>query len=277
MTHYSYCEFHLGDNAVHLHFLRHLAIRYPERTFIHAMHVGCIEQLSLIVGGLPNVSLMTMEDARPSMDAIPWRNVWKNAGAGTPSGGFWESHRFRHLFAEFYLDWFYVLAAEMGLESPFSKPTDLLFDYPALEGVQGDPYAVTNPETILLINSQPCSGQFKPYDGPDYFRPMIRDIQDAGRPVITTERIPGFKTRCTRDWSCSITAIGRISHHCAAVVGIATGPIWPCLNRRNIDKPTIVMLDHVLGDESLESLKPNLWQVKSREAALELMKAKGLL
>ena len=37
MDFHTYNRFHLGDNLLHLHFLRHLALKYPEHTFIHAV------------------------------------------------------------------------------------------------------------------------------------------------------------------------------------------------------------------------------------------------
>ena len=37
MNFHFYNRWNLGDSLVHLHFLRHLAIRYPEHGFIHAV------------------------------------------------------------------------------------------------------------------------------------------------------------------------------------------------------------------------------------------------
>ena len=129
MTYKSFNEYHLGDNLIHLHFLRKLALAHPEHIFEHAVHAAHREQLLPIVEDLSNVRLTGI--GHPSiMDDLKkdraWRNVWKNANDR------WGRHPRRNQFAEYYLGWFSDLAHEMGLPTPFHKPADLLFDYPAI-------------------------------------------------------------------------------------------------------------------------------------------------
>jgi hypothetical protein len=267
MTHYSYCEFHLGDNQIHLHFLRNLALQNPTKSFVHVVHGCYVEQLAPMIEGCVNVVLETFEWKEKRNGSHPWRNVWKNAGE------FWSRHPGKTDYARFYLDWFKKLAKEMGLTSPFAVGKDLLFDYPAITPSQGHVDWID----FLLCNSQPCSGQLKTYDGPDYFRPIIDRIEAAHKSVITTSQIPGWNGSCTADKKMSISDIGRISTTCKAIVGIANGPMWPCLNRWNLSTPTFVILDHVLGEEIITGLKPNMVQVKTLPELIAAIESKGLL
>jgi hypothetical protein len=78
---------------------------------------------------------------------------------------------------------------------------------------------------------------------------------------------------CTRTDNLSISG-GRLIALWSGVA-VATGPLWPCLNVWNKNKPFIVLLNHVLGHEDLTGLKPNLRQVRSREEAMSLLSEKS--
>ena len=81
MTHHSYNEFHLGDNLIHLHFLRKLALKYPDEFFVHAVQPCHLLQLGEAIEDVPNIRLDPLENK-----AAGSVNVWKNAGA-TVTGG----------------------------------------------------------------------------------------------------------------------------------------------------------------------------------------------
>jgi hypothetical protein len=162
-VHHTYNEWHLGDNAVHMHFLRKLAIAHPDRRFIHATRPALIPQLKEVVEDLANVEIIKFADR--SKASI---NSWKNVGYLTPEGGFFDRSPLKNEWAQFHLTLFAHLAAQMGLKSPFSRVEDLLFDYPAINKKT----PLSKPWSFLLINSCPGSGQFTAYDGPAYFDPL---------------------------------------------------------------------------------------------------------
>ena len=144
----TFCAFRLGDNLAHLHFLRAMAKRYPETLFTHACHLCYIDQLTEVIYDITNIRLIPLDYKSPgSIDA------WKNAG------GFWDTHPLKNNYGMFFVAFFNYLAELMGLESPFTKPSDLLFDYPAIN----KPRALSAPFDVLIINSKPLSNQWQRY------------------------------------------------------------------------------------------------------------------
>lgn len=222
-THYSYNEFHIGDQILHLHFLRKLALRYPQHRFEHFMHVCYLDQLRDVVKDIPTIRIGAIESGGIRfLNAHPEaRNVWKNAD------GYWESHPLKNDFSRFYLRWFDKLAKEMGLESPLKTERDLLFDYPALL----EPAWPGETFDYLVINSRPCSGQFLAYDRVEYFDPLLNNLVEAGKRVVATQQSDVAGVRYTPDsrfcQPLTITQIGNLALRCKNIVGVATGPMWP--------------------------------------------------
>jgi hypothetical protein len=263
-VHHTYNEWHLGDNAVHMHFLRKLAIAHPDRRFVHATRPALIPQLKEVVEDLPNVEIVNFADR--SKDSI---NAWKNAGALTPTGGFFDRSPLKHEWAQFHLSLFSHIAGQMGLKSPFSKVEDLLFDYPALKKRN----ALSQPWSFLVINSCPGSGQFAAYDGPAYFDPLISALTAAGHSVCCT--LPS-KTGapCTADAGLTITGVGQLSLDATHIIMVSTGPSWPTFNVWNRQS---VKLRIICLDKETLGLSQNTIQVKSREETIALLKSRKLL
>jgi hypothetical protein len=269
MTFHSYNEFHLGDNLVHLHWLRAMAQKYPQHEFRHWVHECYRLQLAPLGHARQNLALCVLEHGRPPAEA---RNVWKNAN------DYWASHEHRNNFVSFYLEWFAVLATEMGLQSAFTCGAHLLFDYPYLLRPWYDAAKCASepaPFDFLVINSQPCSGQFRAFNDHYYLDPLIEQLARRWRVVVTAPtHVPEVK--CTRDWDLSLSQIGNLSLRIPYHVMIATGPMWPTLNIWSTlsAKLRLVLID---CPEDLTGLAPNLEQERTREhAAANLMK-KGLL
>lgn len=274
MKYSSYNEFHLGDNLVVLHFLRKLAGAHPEHTFEHAVPGGDLEALREFVD-LPAIQLAAL----PRPGAAVGRNLWKNAGE------FWASHPNREDHAAFTLAWYAKLAGDWGLPAPCQTPPDLLFDFPCLSWPNLKRHAHFD---FLIINSQPCSGQLRAYTTQDYLTPLIVELAREGHRVAYTQ--PLFLDReatpaeaevvaaardrllCTRAAHLTLAGIGRLSLRCALVMGVATGPLWPCLNIWNRTKPVCALLDHVLGPEDLTTLKPHCYQVETVAAMQEWLR-----
>lgn len=246
-THYSYCDFHLGDNIVHLHFLRKLALRYPQHRFVHFLN-GCYEaQLRCVVKDIPTIEICWLVEGRPGYPShAKWightppprndcRNVWKNAD------GYWENHPLKNDFSRFYIRWFDKLAKEMGLESPLKTERDLLFDYPALlepawEGIK--------PFDYLVLNSRPCSGQFLAYDRVEYFDPLLEQLVDSGKRVAATQVSEVAGVHYTPEHgNLTLTQIGNLSLRCKNIISVATGPMWPTLNVWAKPEKRLICLD----------------------------------
>lgn len=256
-VHHCHCALRLGDSLANLHFLRKLAVKYPDHSFIYAAHVRYLHQLLEMSFDVPNIKLVPIEYVSPkSLD------VWKNAG------GFWEKHPLRFQYAAFMLSFFDMTAQEMGLKSPLEWPRDLLFDYPQL---QKTPPRV-EPFDILVVNSTPMSNQAPNYDpaGMDF---LISELHKRYKIIVTQpSRIEGV--RCSAAFGWSITDIGNASLFCKNIVMVSTGPSWPTLNAWNLD--TIENRIVILQDERL-GLGPNETHVPHVSGARQALIEKGIL
>lgn len=264
MTHRSYCEFHLGDNLAHLHFLRHLAQAYPSERFVHAVQPCHIDNLwDAVVDLRPQVELVGLE----ASDLVGHgTNAWKNAG------GYWQNHPLKDRYGEFYLAWFQEYARNLGMESPLGEVSDLLFDYPAILRTPASMPA--HGVDVLVVNSRPCSGQLLSYDHVDCLDGVIEALVRAGHRVVVTQpsRVPGVW--CTMDHMLSITDIGHLSLHAAHLVMVSTGPSWPTFNVWNaaLTKTRILMLER----ETVE-LAPRTVHVRRVDELGAQLRARGLL
>lgn len=219
----TYEDHNLGDQLVFLHLLRALAKANPSHSFWHFTHAHHCEQLAAVVQDIANIELFSFNSEQWQGSQRAALNVWKNFE------GYWERSKHRWDWSAFTLDHHRHVARWMGLRSPFSIREDLLFDYPALNpnGVGGTYFY-----DFLVINSEPCSGQFGPMKqhGSGYMDDFIKRL--ARKHVIITTN-PVFGTECTRDNRSTVTDIGRLSLLCRHHIMVATGPMWGCLNTTN--------------------------------------------
>ncbi len=258
-THNAY---HIGDNLVHLHFLRKVALANPDRQFVHAAQWQCLKQLADIVSDVPNLTLTDFNYLTPS-DSI---DAWRGANQ------FWYSHPDRLDFVKFHVEaWFPLLADRMNVENPIKCAEDMLFDYPAL--VAGTNLLDHPPFDILLINSAPCSGQFASFSEWQ-LGILAGDLAEKGSSVISTAPTPCTKVQCTQDTRLSITDIGHLSLHCHTIVMVSTGPSWTCFNIWNQNS---VKLRIILLDSERIHLSPNTMHCARIEEAAEVLKKAGLL
>lgn len=227
---------HLGDNLVHLHFLRAMAKAYPELHFTHGAPDSFLWQLYPLWEDLPNLQVTSI-GATPPGAINAWRGV----------EGHWYHHPLRNDFARYHLRWFELLAQRMGgLQSPFTKPEDLLFDYPSLQR-ENQPISDHGISRVLIINSEPNSGQWSGFSRAG-FGDLIEMLMAAGKAVKTTS--PNMcGAPCTGENNMDVTAIGKLSQTCDVIIGCVTGPMWPCLNVWNAAKPLRI---HLLDTERVE-------------------------
>lgn len=278
----TYEDHNLGDQLIFLHLLRALAKANPSRVFWHFTQAVHCEQLSAVIEDMPNIELFSFDSEHWHKNQRIALNVWKNVGATDTRKmllrtqpyrkGFWEKSKNRFNWSAFTLEHHAHIASRMRLRSPFTIRENLLFDYPALNphGIGGTYFY-----DVLFVNSEPCSGQFKPMQNhaTGYLDEIIRQVAKNFR-VLTTN--PVFGVECTRATKQSITDIGRMSLMCRHHIMVATGPMWTTLNTTNhhhsTDRLRVVLLDN---GEQLEM--PNIQQCASREELLPLLKLAKLL
>ena len=263
---------HLGDNLVHLHFLRKLAQRYPDIHFKHAAQQQYLQQLMPLVEDMPNMGLCCIEHT--GQGAI---NAWRGAG------NHWYTHPQRNDFVAYHLDWFRYLARLMGLESPIHCARDLLFDYPALKA-----HGKCEPAfDFLIVNSAPNSGQWSGYSA-EGFQNLAGWLHYQGKRVVTTAPTGLDEVWCTSTGfpfapmfpnaerrPLDVTQIGFISQICRCIIGCVTGPMWPCLNVWNAD--TVQLRVHLLDHERVDYVPERTVHCNSLSLVPELLKERGLL
>lgn len=276
--HQTYCEFHLGDNLNHLHFLRALTRQNPHHIFMHAAHECHLSQLDEVVEDLRDIKLISLDGREISDLGL---NAWKNAG------GFFQDHPRRNDYYEFHLEWYRHLAGLMGLASPFEKIEDMLFDYPALMKDPFFPAAENirdreNAEMewdFLVVNSRPCSGQLMAYDSVDYFDPLLEELVAKGYRLLVTQPTkvgPENKVNCTQTtFGWSVSEIGAASRRCKHHVMVSTGPSWPPLNKWNYPAPEGHLRMLFLAGERLNL--PGLIHVPDLASCRAVLAERGLL
>ena len=224
----TYCQWHLGDNLLHLHFLRKLSDAYPDIIFHHALNQQYIVQCGELVEDKHNIKLIGLSEAKFNRPI----DAWKGAE------NFFFEHPRKFEFGALYLDFFTRIASKMGLRSPIVEKTGLLFDYPALlRNVLPKSY------DFLVVNSAPLSEQFKTYSE-ETFRKIVKAVEARGFSVITTKKVEGFD--CTMDTGLSVTGIGNVSLGAHFLVAVCTGAMWPSINAFNNyrHEQKIILNDH---------------------------------
>ena len=210
---HTYNEYHLGDNLIHLHYLRKACEQNVDLAFTHHCNVAHHDQLTPLLEDMP----IELADLMIPPHSI---NAWigdKNFYYNSPNRGDW---------VKLHLDWFDNLSNTIEIPSPMACKEDFLFDYPALKNRGWSAF------DYLIINSPPMSNQLPSYT-PEFFHARVKDLCNKGFKVITTH--PTGMTNCTLDWGLSVTGIGQLSQVCHRIEGIDTGPLWTTHNVWNQD------------------------------------------
>lgn len=260
-THNAY---HLGDNLVHLNFLRRVALANPDRQFVHYAQWQHLIQLRDMIQDVPNITLAEFGHNLPADSINAWRGARK----------FWYEHPDRLDFVKFHVEaWFPLLADRMGVDNPVKAPDDMLFDYPGF--LIWKPGIKVKESDILVINSAPGSGQWQGYDE-FLLGNLVMDLDKKGHRVVTTAPIPQPDTRipCTANYQMTVTEIGCLSLHCHTILMISTGPSWPTFNIWN--RETIKRRIILLTSERIH-LSPNTVHCSTVTEAAEELKKAGLL
>lgn len=211
---HTYNEYHLGDQLVHLNFLRRAAQENPDLEFTHHCHERHHAQLTPL-----------LEDVPISLDGLSIPPGAINAWIG--HANFFYEHPHRADWVLFHLAWFDRLASVLGIANPIACREDLLFEYPALNAPTRYDF------DYLIINSPPASGQLPDYN-PQYFQNLVRNLANEGAKVVTTH--PTGLVPCTLEHHFTVTDIGVLSKSVKHIEGVATGPMWTTFNIFNKDK-----------------------------------------
>lgn len=211
---HTYNEYHLGDNLVHLNFLRRACKENPELEVTHHCNPAHVGQLLPLTDGLP----IHLADLYVPPGAI---NAWIG------HANFYYEHPQRNDWVLFHLAWFDRLSSVMEILNPMACRDDFLFEYPALNA------PTTYDFDYLIINSQPQSNQLYDYN-PDFFQNRVRNLVNEGVKVVTTA--PTGMCPCTLDHHFTVTDIGVLSKYVKHIEGVATGPMWTTFNIFNLNK-----------------------------------------
>lgn len=112
----------------------------------------------------------------------------------------------------------------------FTDRRHMLADYPAL--LLESKY---NPPGILVINCDPQSGQALEYV-PDEMTALVQRLKGL-HDVVTVD---GMRF--------SFSEIGQIAKEAKLIIGVATGPVWPCLSVHSSEVPKMLILDPIFLD-----------------------------
>ena len=242
----------LGDNLIHLNFLRRLCLANPELEITHYYNPGYCKVEELDPLRTERIFIRPISEA-PAESIDSWRNA----------GGHWERHPKKLDFAQFHLDWFAELSSRMGVKNPITTLSNLLFDYPVL-----DSFISMAPDfDAVVINSPGLSGQFQNFN-PDHFRTLVSRLVAKGHRVVTTAPTglcPAFDGK-------NVTWIGATAAKAKLIVGTSTGPSWPCFNVHNRLATHIMCLD----TESVV-LTPRGRVARSPHHAISILEELGIL
>lgn len=248
-------EWHLGDNLIHLNWLRRVALENPARNFEHFLRGEDLGQCLQFVSDAPNIRLLHIsEKPEGAIDA------WKAAG------GFFDGHPLKKQWVPFHLEWFAHLAKQIGVNNPITRPEHLLMDSPAVQ----KPCAIEDDFDVLVLNSKPMSRQFSPWT-PWYLDPVILALGFKGHRIITTNP-SSYQSKCTKDVGITAAGVGNLSLRCKLIIAVATGihfPTWNIWNTESVEL-RIVLIDN---GETHVGMPGKFVEATTREDVMEILKA----
>lgn len=215
MTYEFFSDWHIGDCLLQCLYFQRVAPMCPQHSFI--FYCNHHDQLQETVEHLSNVALKPASERPPH--AI---NAWIGEDRC------YHNSPIRNDYLRFYIFWFEHISKKAGLYSPFKKPDDFIFDYPAL--LKPTPLSSQDFD-FLVVNSAPKSCQY-PYDEKE-MDALIGMLVAKGYRVVVTQasKVPGVE--CTAAHGLTITGVGNVSMRCKYHICINTGPSWPTYNRWN--------------------------------------------
>jgi ADP-heptose:LPS heptosyltransferase len=260
---YTWEGYHLGDNIIHINYLRKVALANPHRKFIHACRKEYIPQIAELAEDAKNISIISLDD-KPANAISSWKNT----------GGFMDRHPLKTKWGQLYVSWFVALSHQLQVKNPCARIDDLLNDSPAIL----KPTKMSQPWDVLIINSPVGSGQFKHWT-PDYFDGIINSLVASGKTVISTypskTGIP-----CTQDEKLSVAGIGNVSLKTPVIISVSTGPMFTTLNvfNRSSVRLRIILRDHQNPNEVEDFQSPDPFiPLKTREDVMQVLRDRKII
>lgn len=159
--------------------------------------------------------------------------------------------------------YFNALAEEGGFPPCFPTRESMVCAWPSVVSYFTEAYYPGNAFSgILFVNCDPKSGQCPGYSSSE-MDTLIVKAASVGQSVCAVETA-----------SLSIRQIGALSIHAKLIVGCATGPWWPTVNKWNINTQRICMLDPMRLDYG--SVVPTVYAKNAAEVE-EKMRGMGFL
>jgi len=211
---HTYNEYHLGDNLIHLNYLRKVCEQDSDMDFVHHCHPQYHSQLQPLCEG---VSILLADLSIPPGSINAWIG----------RDNFFHNHPLRRQWAQFHMEWFDHLSDLLEVSSPIACKEDLLFEYPALREQSRYEF------DLLVINAPPQSGQLPDFNA-DFFKKRVMELTNEGLKVITTH--PTGIVPSTLESHYTVTDIGVLSKGVQLIEGVDTGPMWTTHNIFNQDK-----------------------------------------
>jgi len=206
----TYNEYHLGDQLIHLNYLRRLGL--PATHYCKAEYHRQLQPLT------EGTEIVLMDLPAKPEDAV---NAWIGAN------NYFYNHPKKEHWVEFHLDWFKHLSNTLGVPIVMASQDNFLFDYPALMAIQAEQY------DYLIINSPPKSNQLPSFNQ-DAFKRMAQELLDQGQTVISTYPLQICPN--TLEKGLDVTRIGILSKAVKHIIAVDTGPLWTTYNVHNKDK-----------------------------------------
>lgn len=215
-----YNIYHLGDCTWQVHYMRKMC-----DAFQVSFNFYCCKEyhseLQAQIGLYSNRIILKDINEKTSRAVDTWIN----------SNSFLMRHGQRSNYNQVYADFFIELNRKIGLPKYEFTKDFLVFDN---EAILNEP--TENKYDILLINSEPKSGQFQyKKDDFEYLITLLYGTlkNDKYYNIITTSKYKNVP--CTQDTNMNLLEIASLSKHVDYVIGVHTAPLLMCFNKWNID------------------------------------------
>ena len=152
-------------------------------------------------------------------------DLWIGSGSNEFN---WYSHHCPKDLMGFLVEFYGHICDRLGVKRVITNRRQLL-----ATGIE--PHLDTPSFDILMIDADPQSSQCEKY-APDEMVALVAKLRQ--RYTVQTVKGQGL----------TLMDIGRLSHRAKVIAGVATGPMWMCLNEDTIWRPRMLVLDQAYLD-----------------------------
>jgi len=224
--------YHLGDNVFNMLFFKIIKSYIVENNI--TIHYYCqpeyIKQVSEF-NDIPNVIIDNIQNKPPNsielwidkeMRGLSWTKIYnKNCQLGL------KRSFYDRFFASFFNNVLEIMKIKITIKTFYYKDSNLKQRYRELNKQFNNKYRKLD---ILILNSQPMSGQFK-YNKSEWDE-HIGDLNNTYK-VMTTTKVDGIP--CTMDDNLTIKDIAAISTQVKIIIAINSGVVPGLLNKYTLN------------------------------------------